>query len=430
MIEMLEGRGTSALRERLEALAAPGAPLAAERRAAFARFERLGWPTRRLEAWKYTSVAHLAKAALARPRGEPELDAAERRALGPEHGGPRLVLVDGRLAPGLSRGAEALAPRALGAGDAAALDAREETHPFAALNAALFEGGLELALEAARAPEQPLELVLVRRARDAAVFPRVHLRLERGARLRLFVRHVDLGSGASLSAGLLRAEIGQGAELEHCELVPDGGAGSHLGLRRAALGRDARLASGVLLLGAALQRDELEVRFREPGGEAELSGLAVAGRGQHVDCRTSVDHAPPACASRQLYHAVVGPEAHAVFNGAVLVRPHAQGTQARQTNRNLLLADTARADTKPELEIFADDVQCSHGATIGQLDETALFYLRSRALGERQARALLTRAFAAAIPAAVRTPALAAALEHALERRLEASDLEQHASPA
>ena len=187
---------------------------------------------------------------------------------------------------------------------------------------------------------------------------------------------------------------------------------------------DARLRSHVFVLGGALVRDEIEVAFLGPGAEAELGGLYVAGHDQHLACRTLVDHAPPSCASSQVYHGVVGAGGHGVFNGAVRVRPGAQGTRAHQTNRNLLLADSARADTKPELEIFADDVKCSHGATVGQLDDEALFYLRSRGLDEQEARRILTRVFGATITSAVRPRELADELARALDERLSRPDME------
>lgn len=431
MTSTLQQSGATDFAARLESLAAGGsATLAATRRAALARFEQLGWPTRRNEAWKYTSLAPVARTRYGWP-ASPTSEVAAPRLPGAAGAGERWVFVDGRHDPEHSAPAPSGQPTVgrlmadVLAERAETLElAPDESHAIVALNTALCEDGLVVRVPARRALELPLEVVFAARTPGAAAFPRLHVHLEREARLTLFERHVGGerdGEAGRLVAPLVQVTLEDGASLEHTLLVEHGPGTACVGIRRARLGRDARLQSHVFALGGVLTRDELELAFEGPGAEVELGGLALAGPGDHVDLRTFVDHAVPHCASRQVYHAVVGGDGESVFNGAVLVRPGAQGTEAHQTNRNLLLSHSGRADTKPELEIFADDVQCSHGATIGQLDADALFYLRSRALGLDQARALLTRAFASAVVERVRPAELASLLEAALEHRLSAA---------
>jgi Fe-S cluster assembly protein SufD len=232
--------------------------------------------------------------------------------------------------------------------------------------------------------------------------------------------HVSLGGGAALTNAVTELHVGPGAHLEHVLLQREGGAAFHVSNTAAQLERDARLATHVVSLGGRLVRNDLTVTLAGEGAEARLSGLFLVGGERLVDNHTFVDHAVPHGTSRQLYKGVLGGRSRGVFRGRVLVRPDAQHTDAKQSNPNLLLSDGAEIDGKPQLEIHADDVKCSHGSAIGRVDESALFYLRARGIDEAAARALLVRGFAAEVLAALPEPSLAEALGDAFAALLEA----------
>ena len=411
----------------LEALEGQAPDVMARRRAAFERFAELGWPTRKHEAWKYTSVAPIEKATF---QPAETISAEDRKALaarleelGVDPVGDCVVFVDGRFDRELSRlphGSAGYTVRSLAGSylDALADATDDEEQAFVALNAALAQDALEVHVPARTRVDKPLEVVFVQRSASTAEHPRVLLRLEREAHLVVVQRFVNESEGASLCNAFTSIELDAAADLDHYALVDGRPHAFHVGFLRASVERDARLRSHAFAFGGALVRAESHVAFRAPGAEIDLGGLYVADEGEHVDCRTYVDHAVPHCLSRQLFHGAIGGRGHGIFNGEVLVRQDAQKTEAHQTNRNLLLSDAAKADTKPQLEIFADDVKCSHGATIGQLDADALFYLRSRALDENDARLLLTQAFAAELTERVRPLALQETLAALLETRL------------
>jgi Fe-S cluster assembly protein SufD len=214
--------------------------------------------------------------------------------------------------------------------------------------------------------------------------------------------------------------VGPGARLEHVLLQREGASTFHVSNTAAQLERDARLGTSVVSLGGRLVRNDLSVLLAGEGAEARLSGLFLCTGERLVDNHTSVDHAVPRGTSRQVYKGVLTGRSRGVFRGRVLVRPDAQHTDARQSNPNLLLSDGAEIDGKPQLEIHADDVKCSHGSAIGRVDEDALFYLRTRGIDEPAARALLVRGFAAEVLASLPEPALAEALGDAFAELLEA----------
>jgi Fe-S cluster assembly protein SufD len=213
--------------------------------------------------------------------------------------------------------------------------------------------------------------------------------------------------------------LGEGSRLGHVRLVRDGAGGSHVATTAVVLGRDSLYASTALALRASFCRHELDVRIAGEGALCSLNGLYLVAGKDFVDNHTSIEHAVPHGTSRELYKGVLAGEARAVFNGKVIVRPNAQKSDAQQTNKNLLLSARAEIDSKPELQILADDVKCTHGAAIGQLDPDAVFYLKSRGIGDSAGRRLLMRGFANEVVQRIPPDALRAAVEAAVFERLE-----------
>ncbi|MGH7300387.1 MAG: Fe-S cluster assembly protein SufD, partial [Candidatus Rokuibacteriota bacterium] len=266
---------------------------------------------------------------------------------------------------------------------------------FGALNAAFWPDGAFLHVPAGVRLEEPIQLLFVATAgAPGADHPRSVIVLEPESRAVLVESYVALGEEAYLTNASTEMALGPGAGLEHHRIVLEGRRAFHVGRIRVRQGPDSRFASHAVTLGGRLVRSEVDVRLDAPGAECALNGLFVVGGAQHVDTHTVVDHARPRTTSRQLYKGVLDGRSRGVFNGRVVVRPGADGTDAHQTNKNLILSDGVEVDSKPQLEIFADDVKCSHGAADGQLAEDAIFYLESRGLDEVAARTLLTHGFA------------------------------------
>lgn len=397
--------------------------LEAARKSAIARFAELGVPTRRHEEWKYTSAERIARVPW-RPAAPaalgPEALAALALPLG-DH--PRLVFVNGRFAPALSRldalpdGVTACAARALWSGEGAwleerlALPAPLADRAFAALAVAFAPDAA--VVRVARDVDASALVVLFLAAPDAeaAVAPRLVVEAGPGARLSLFELHAGPAGGEpQLHDALTEIVVGENASVEHVRVQLAGAGATHLGHVAVRVARDGRYASRAIELGAAIARLDLVTVLDGEGAEATLDGLYVAGDGQHSDNRTTVDHARPHGTSRELYKGVLSGRSRGVFNGKVIVRRDAQRTDAEQRNANLLLGGDSEVDSKPQLEIEADDVRCTHGSSIGQLEEDALFYLRARGLDAAAARALLVRAFAGEILERVPDEALREAL--------------------
>lgn len=381
--------------------------LEAARKAALARFAELGVPTRRHEEWKYTSAERIGRVAW-RPAPPAALDDRALEALDLALDGlPRLVLVNGRVASALSRleglpaGLVAASARALHAGEGAWLEPRLGLpaalgdRAFAALAAALAPDAAVLRVPGGAAVGAPLAVVFLSApGEDAATAPQLVVEAEPGSRLSLLEIHAGpAGAERQLHDALTRIEVGKNAAVDHTRLQLDGAGATHLAHVHARVDRDGRYASRTLALGAAVSRLELVATLDGEGAEATLDGLYVAADGQHCDSRTTVDHVRPHGTSRELYKGVLAGRSRGVFSGKVIVRKEAQKTAAEQKNQNLLLSRDAEVDSKPQLEIEADDVRCAHGSTIGQLEEDALFYLRARGLDAGAARALLVRGF-------------------------------------
>jgi Fe-S cluster assembly protein SufD len=388
----------------------PGTRHAAIRRrreASFDRFMTLGFPGPKSEAWKYTSLGPLARARLdLAPRLE-----LRRADVRPYliRGATHLVFVNGHFAADLSDDetvAAGATVRSLAAvlerGDPTALDAVADAdagRAFSALNEALAADGCLIRLGDGVALERPVQLLFmsVEQGSPAVVNPRNVVVLGDGARLNLIESHVLPDGGRGLTNLVNHVVVGRGAELRHDRLQTGGVGGTLIGQTRYVISADARLTQSLATLGGALVRNEIRAGIEGSGVEATLNGLYFARERQHVDNHILVDHAAPGSASDQFYKGILDDQSQGVFAGKIVVRRDAQKTNAYQSNNNLLLSPDAEIDTKPELEIFADDVKCSHGATAGELDERELFYLRSRGLDIATARSVLTFAFAGAV---------------------------------
>lgn len=378
------------------------------RRSAAEHLRDKGFPTKKTEAWRFTPVEPLARAAFAPPPAAEATRAREiARARVGDDGTHQVVLADGRpllegsgVAPGGTE-VRSLAdvleqePELL----KAHLGAEAPREDFAALNAALFRDGLFVRIRAGQAVERPVHLVHVGLAGDAptAAYPRVLVVVEPGAEGRLIESFV-VGEGAEhLTNVVTEVVMAENAHLDHLRVTEGTSTSLHAGMLAVRQAKDSVYRSRVVTLGGALSRLDLRARLEGEGAECHLEGVYYATGSDHVDHHTCIEHAEPHGTSSQVYRGILDDRARGVFDGTVVVRPHAQHTNAHQENRNLLLSDDAGIHTKPHLEIEADDVKCSHGATIGSLDASQLFYLRTRGVGAEQARALLTYAFVRAL---------------------------------
>lgn len=379
--------------------------LTARREAALARFAELGFPTRRQEMWRFTDLRPLQRGIFPPAPAESAAGPLRLDAQGLAGAAHRLVFVNGRFAPDLSAIGD-LPRGAWLASTAATFKARpdlleqalDETdrlggQPFAALNAAFFSDGFILSLDPGVVLGAPLEIIHVGRAEGS---PSLHLRnavlLGAGSRATIFESFVGEGVYWTNAVSIMR--LAEGARLDHAKLQDEGREAIHFAANRAVLAAGARFDSFLLTLGARLSRHDTLAAINGEGGECGLNGAYLLRGEQEATMATFVDHAAPGGTTREVFKGVVEERAHGIFLGKIAVRPHAQKTNAHQLNRNLLLSPRAVVDTKPELEILADDVKCSHGATIGDLDENALFYLRARGITEAEARRMLIEAFA------------------------------------
>jgi len=366
--------------------------LAARREAAAEAFRAQGFPTRRVEAWKYTDLAPLTQAGFGEALTSVDGALALPRAAAPR----RVVFVDGRFRADLS---DAEAPvrnlaEHLGAAEGLLGSlARTEDLPLVALNTAMFEDGALIDL----APGEDggvVELLHVTLAdRPVAVHPRHLVRLGAGAKLVLIERNWGHGESRYLNSPVLEFDVAADAHVTHARLQQEGKAGIHLSTVFARVAEGGTYDSFLLHAGAKLARSEAHVTLAGPKAAAHLNGAQLLGDGQHGDCTTFLEHAAPDCPSRQTVKTVLAGKSRGVFQGKILVDQIAQRTDGYQMNQALLLSDQAEIDSKPQLEIYADDVKCSHGATVGELDENQVFYMRSRGIPEATARSLLIEAF-------------------------------------
>jgi len=403
------------------------------RRAGIEKFAELGFPTPRNEDWHFTSVAPIAESVFSPLRGTSgEID---RSALEPftfaQRDWPLLVFVNGRHDAGLSSlGALAKGVRVTDLASAmrsepaliepylgklSPLDGRS----FSALNAAFMSDGAVIHIAPDTEAPVPLHVIFV--SDSSAAKGVAHLRnliiAGRHSKTTVIESYVSLGDSHYFTNAVTEVKVDAGATLAHYKIQRESERAFHVHTIDAQQARDSHYVSFSFATGAALSRTNIYTNLDGEGCGATLNGLYMADGEQHMDHQTNIVHAQPNCFSREIYKGILSGSAHGVFNGKVYVYPIAQKTDGKQTNNNLLLSEHARIDTKPQLEIFADDVRCTHGATVGRLDEMALFYMKSRGVSADRATRLLTYAFAADVLETIEVEAVRTELERAtLER--------------
>jgi Fe-S cluster assembly protein SufD len=387
----------------------PGTGKVAEaRQQAFEVFARAGLPHRRIEDWKYTDLRVLMREVLplAAPPDRAALAQAEAALVGHTIAGAvRLVLVDGVYSPelsdvvGLDAGVRVHTVREVleNAGNEARADLLNinvKDNAVISLNAAMVTDGVLVAVAEQAVVGRPIQIMHVATRSSAATYTRSFLQIAKGGRATLvenFLGAKDVKSYQANDAVVIW--IGEGAELEHVRLMVDAPDAANISTAVFTVGAHARVNTFNMTSGGSVSRYQGYITFAGEGSRVETNGVNLLNGRQHADTTLFLDHAVPNCASREIFRAVVDDRGHSVFQGRIIVRPDAQKTDAKMMTRALLLSDEAEADNKPELEIFADDVTCGHGATTGALDESLLFYLRARGLSEKEAQALLIQAF-------------------------------------
>jgi Fe-S cluster assembly protein SufD len=394
--------------------------LAARRQQSMTRFAELGFPSRRSESWRYLDLQPLQQRPLLPARSPGRSDAAALRqhvtSLSLVGEAPRLVLVDGRFTPELSNisvpdgvwfgsMARAMRDRA-DLVQAAVEDATADAaHPFAALNTAFFSDGFVLDIGPGLSLGQTVEIIhLGSGATSGSFHTRSLIALGAGARARIVETYV--GEGRYWRNDVVAVQIGERAELSRAVLVEEAAEAVHLAQVDVTLGAGAYFDGFALLLNGRRVRHEAGVRFVGEGARCRLDGAYIVAGTDETNIVTSVDHQVPGGTTRELVKGVAADRGHGAFQGRIVVREHAQKTDAQQTSRNLMIGRRAVIDTKPELEIYADDVKCAHGATVGDLDEAALFYLRARGIPDDEARRILVEGFLREAVEGVEDPAM------------------------
>jgi Fe-S cluster assembly protein SufD len=393
-----------------------------------ARFAQLGFPTVREEEWRFTSVASIAATEF-RPAPPAPLSAGQLDTFLYADAPHRLVIVNGRLVPELSRTTGL--PRGMRFGSLASAVSEQadivgrylgriadfNSRAFAALNTAFLQDGAFVHIPDGTVLEQPLQLLFVSVA-DGSVMthPRVLIVAGDGSQSRIVETYVGAGDQPYFTNAVTEIFAGENTTLDHYKVQEESIQAFHVASMHVHAARSATFSSHSFSLGGRFVRNDVLALLDGEGAEATLNGLYLADGDRLVDNHTTIDHAKPHCPSHEIYKGILGGRARAIFNGKIIVRQDAQKTDAKQTNRALLLTDEAVINTKPQLEIFADDVKCTHGAAIGQLDEDAVFYLQTRGLTFSEARDMLIHAFAGDILDRVQI----APLKHALEAELYA----------
>jgi len=382
----------------------------------------LSVPTTRDEEWRYTDLSPLYQKSFPRalPASLPSPAALASFALSEAQ--CRLVFVDGHFEPELSTPSSDAALRV--APFSAALADQDpvlQAHlaryvapgqdPFVAVNTAWLQDGVMVRVLAGQAARAPVQVLCVSTQPDGASYPRLLVVAEAGAQCTVVEDFVALHAGETLTNCVTEIALDHGARVRHVRVQRESLAAFHIGTCGVRIGRAAHYLGSAIALGARISRFNLNITQAEEGAESTLDGLALIGGKQLADTHSLLDHMQPHGRSRQVFKCVVDDAAHAVFNGKIFVRQGAQRTDSSQQSRSLLLSPRARVDTKPQLEIFADDVKCAHGAAVGQLEADQVFYLKSRGLDEAGARNLLTFAFAAEIVRRIPLPSLAGQLE-------------------
>ena len=387
----------------------PAAPdwLQTLRKQGLARFEALGYPTTKNEDWHFTNVAPIAERAFRRAvsSSRVSLGDLDRFKFG-ESGWHTLVFVNGVFSEDLSSYAGlggtvrvASLARAIKSGSEVVQRnlgkvAKFEQHTFTALNTAFISDGAFIELQPDAVVEKPIHLLFVSDG-DGVSHPRNLVVAGRHSRAVVIESFVSVRDSEYFTNAVTELVVGDGAHIDHYKIQRESESAFHVGTVQAREARDSQLHSFSFATGGSLARTNIYTTLDGNAATCTLNGLYLTDGTQHIDNQTSIEHIAPNCPSHEVYKGVLDGRSHGVFNGKVYVHPEAQKTDGKQSNNNLLLSPSARVDTKPQLEIFADDVKCTHGATVGRLDEVAMFYLNSRGIGRETARTLLTYAFAA-----------------------------------
>lgn len=400
------------------------------RGAAAERFAHLGFPTRRDEEFRFTNVAPIAETPFQRANLAASTISPDDFKAFTYEGllGSQLVFVNGHYQQELSR-LEGLPPGVIASTLAEAMQshaslveqnlarhARYQEHAFVALNTAALEDGAFLYVPRGAIVEQPIHLLFVSRPSDGPTVshPRTLIVAEENSQCTVVESYAGPAEAVYFTNAVTEVMTAENAVVDHYKVQRESQKAFHVATLQIQLAQASNFSSHSIGLGGRLVRNDANAVLGGEGGECTLNGLQMARDHQLVDNHTSIDHAMPHCASHEVYKHILDDHARGVFNGKIFVRLDAQKTDAKQTNQTLLLSSDAQINTKPQLEIFADDVRCTHGATIGQLSADALFYLRTRGIPQDQARALLTYAFASDIVSRIKIDAIRAQLDHAL----------------
>lgn len=407
--------------------------LANLRRSGMAAFAERGFPTTRDEDWRFTNVAAIAKLAF-QPLAEPgQVMAPLKQFNFMQLECTRLVFIDGHFTPKLST----FLPQAKGvriANLAAALaeggalaqkhlgqHARVDQNAFVALNTAYFTDGAFVHVPAGQVVEKPVHLLFISTSEERGSTSNLRnlIVAERGSRLTLIESHVSAINGEYFTNAVTEFVIGEHAVVEHCKFQDESAEAYHIAAQQMSLGKQCDFVSHSFATGAKLSRNNIYTHLGGERIECVLNGLYLTKDDQLADHYMIVEHASPNCNSHEYFNGILDDRSKGVFHGRILVRPVAQKTDAKQTNKNLLLSDNATANTKPQLEIYADDVKCTHGATIGQLNKDSIFYLRARGIGLETARQMLIHSFAGEIIDRIRCEAVREELDQVIWDRLE-----------
>ncbi len=406
------------------------------RKAGMARFAELGFPTLQHEDWRFTNLAPLVKLPF-RPVFESSPDGLTPEKIQQVTFGSleaiRLVFVNGHYVQALSSQSAAqsgIKVKSLANAlveDAHLLEshlgryAQDAGNAFAALNTAFFQDGGFIHLGAGQVLKQPIHLVFVSTMSEpgTTLTPRNLIIAEKNSRATVIESYTSLADAPYLTNAVTELILEEGAALEHCKFQNESLRAFHLAAIHARLGRNSNLIAHSIATGARLSRNNIRTQLAAEGVECVLNGLYLTRDEQLADHHMIVEHAQPHCNSHEYYNGILDGRSKGVFHGRILVRQPAQKTDAKQTNKNLLLSDDATVDTKPQLEIYADDVKCTHGATIGQLNDESIFYLRARGIGAERARRMLIHAFAGEIIDRIRHAPVREELDRVIWDRLE-----------
>ncbi len=394
------------------------------RKTAIHRFANLGFPTQKNEDWKYTSVEPIARSAFRFPfeisgNGVSSDKINSFSFLVPEN---RLVFVNAQFKSGIQAGTlqEALHSHPKELEPFLAKQADFQSDPFTALNTAFFQDGGYLSVPKGKVVIEPVEFLFFSSSHGEKLItqPRNLIVLEEEAEATVIENYASL-EGETFTNAVTEIILGPGARLTHYHIQNQSEKAFHVSTTQVSANRNSHFSSNVFSFGSGLSRNNLNVTLRGEGDQCELNGLYMVRGHQHVDHHTLIDHLKPNGTSHQVYKGVLAGRARAVFNGKIFVHQDAQKTDAHQLNKNLLLSEEAVVDTKPQLEISADDVKCTHGAAVGQLRDEEIFYVKSRGLGEEAARKLLTYGFASEVLEKVKLAPVRARLEQLIWERLQ-----------